>query len=100
LLGRDYITKYQPLITTQHTLVCSPSSGAKIGNLQLEANTSAPAVPASSGLDNTYNQMKAIIILQSTHIFTVPFGTTNIYLSNHQAKTDKFSLVLHQNVTP
>jgi len=48
----------QHLITTQHTLVCSPSSDEKIDNLQLEANTYVPVVPVSSGLDSTYNKMK------------------------------------------
>jgi len=48
----------QHLITTQHTLVCSPSSDGKIYNLQLEANTYVPVVPVSSGLDSTCNKMK------------------------------------------
>jgi hypothetical protein len=59
-MGEHYHKKYQQLITTQHTLVCSPSSDVKIGNLQLEANTSVPIVPMFSGLDSTYNEMKRI----------------------------------------
>jgi len=50
--------QYQHFITTQHTLVCSLSSGVKIDNLQLEANTCVPVAPVSSGLDSTYNKIK------------------------------------------
>jgi len=69
--------KHQHLITTQHTLVCSPSSDGKIDNLQLEANTYVPVVPVSSGLDSTYNKMKIFHHIRE-HKFAHYFsGTTS-----------------------
>jgi hypothetical protein len=68
--------QYQHLTTTQHTLVCSPSSDVKIDNLQLEANTYVPVVPGSSGLDSTFNKMKKFHHIR-THKFAHYFSAAS-----------------------